>query len=216
MKITRFPQSCFLIETLSKKILVDLGCLNFDKSFLEVLKGIDILLITHKHQDHCDSDLIKKISPKEIYSSMEVSIAFPELKINIVKEGDSILFESIKINVVHSQHGYLPTLKDGNEIFENIGFIIDDGEKKVYHVGDSICFPNDYKCDVILVPVCNHGLVMGAFEASLFSKETGAKLVIPMHYDNKKYPVDLEKVKKEFEKIDLNYKILDLNESFEV
>jgi L-ascorbate metabolism protein UlaG (beta-lactamase superfamily) len=56
---------------------------------------------------------------------------------------------------------------------------------------------------------------MGPFEAALFAKETGAKLVIPVHYDNPAYPIDLEKVREEFDKQELNYKILDTGESLE-
>lgn len=54
---------------------------------------------------------------------------------------------------------------------------------------------------------------MGPFEASLFAKETGAELAIPVHYDNPNYPADLNKVKDAFEKQGVNYKILDLGTS---
>jgi len=42
----------------------------------------------------------------------------------------------------------------------------------------------------------------------MFAKETGAELVIPYHYDSPKYPGDLVKTKEEFEKQELNYRIL--------
>jgi L-ascorbate metabolism protein UlaG (beta-lactamase superfamily) len=216
MKITRFPQSCFLVEAGSKRILIDPGYINFDDSFFELWKNIDAVLITHKHGDHCSQEIIEKVSPKEIYSSQEVANAYPEMKIQVVKEADIIVLDEVSISVVHAQHGYIPLLKNGKEIFENIGYIIEVGGKKLYHVGDSISFHNDYKCDVILVPVCNHGLVMGPFEAAEFAKETGASLVIPMHYDNASYPADMEKVKEEFEKHGLNYQILNLKEIVEL
>ena len=57
---------------------------------------------------------------------------------------------------------------------------------------------------------------MGPFEAALFAKETEAELVIPNHYDHPKHPVDLDSVKKEFRKQNLNFKILGLKESIEV
>ena len=216
MKITRFPQSCFLIEAGSKRILIDPGYLNLEDSFFELWKEIDAILITHKHGDHCDPKIIEKVSPKEIYSSQEVANAYPGMKIEVVKEGDTIVLDEVSISVVHAQHGYIPLLKDGKEIFENIGYIIEVGGKKLYHTSDSISFHNDYKCDIILVPVCNHGLVMGPFEAAEFAKEAGATLVIPMHYDNPTFPADMTKVKEEFEKHGLKYKILDLKESVEV
>lgn len=49
---------------------------------------------------------------------------------------------------------------------------------------------------------------MGPYEAGMFAKETGAELVIPYHYDSPKYPGDLVKTKEEFEKQELNYRIL--------
>ena len=97
-----------------------------------------------------------------------------------------------------------------------IGFIVDDSSKRYYFTSDTLCFDNDYKCDVVFVPVCNHGLVMGPFEAAAFSKEHGASLIIPVHYDNPSYPTDLEKVKEEFSKLDLNLKVLNIKESVEI
>ena len=122
----------------------------------------------------------------------------------------------MKIEVVKAVHGFTPFLKGGNEVNNNVGYIVDDGNKRAYFVGDSICFDNDYKCDIIFVPICNHGLVMSPFEAGLFSKETEAEIVVPYHYESPKFPGDLDKVKEEFDKQGLNYKILGLKESIEI
>jgi len=124
--------------------------------------------------------------------------------------------DAIKIEVVNAVHGYIPHLKGKLEINENIGFIVDDGSNRIYQTSDSIGFKNDYKCDILCVPVCNHGLVMGPFEAAKFAKETEAKLVIPIHFDNPMFPVDLNKVKEEFEKENLKYKILEIGKSIEI
>ncbi|PIZ52479.1 hypothetical protein COY27_00005, partial [Candidatus Woesearchaeota archaeon CG_4_10_14_0_2_um_filter_33_13] len=125
-------------------------------------------------------------------------------------------FDAIKIEVVKAVHGYMPFLQGGNEIYDNIGFIIDDSENRFYTTSDSISFKNDYKCDILAVPVCNHGLVMGPFEAALFAKETGAKLVIPCHYDNTKFPMSLDKIRNKFEKAGIKYKILEVGKMIEV
>lgn len=217
MKITKFGQSCILLETKGKRILIDPGHLLYEKSLLNgAWSDIDVLLVTHKHKDHCFDDAILEIvknTKTTFYSSNEVADSHPNLSPSIVKEGDVLDLGGIKIEVVKAVHGYHPRLKGGNEIEENIGYIIDDGENRAYHTSDSIGFNNDYTCDVIFVPVCNHGLVMGAYDASHFSKETGAKLVIPVHYDNPLFPADLDEVKEEFEKEGLGYKILEVGES---
>ncbi len=217
MRLTRFGQSCILIETNNKRVLIDPGSLLYDQSLLkESWINIDVLLVTHKHGDHCNVEAINEIvkNPKtRFYTTQEVADAYTQLSPQIVKAGEVLNFDDIKVEVVKAVHGYIPTLKGGKEIKENIGYIIDDGVNRAYLTSDTICFDNNYKADVVFVPVCNHGVVMGPFEAALFAQETGAKLVVPVHYDNPKYPVDLDVVKKEFEKQGLNYKILKFKES---
>jgi len=220
MKITKYAQSCILIKTKEKRILIDPGYLKYDEKLLiEAWANIDLVLVTHKHSDHCHEEAIKEILKNQktkFYASREVANTYPNLQPAIIKEGDPIELDDVKIEAVKAVHGYLPGLKDGKEIHENIGFIIDDGEKRAYTTSDSICFDNNYKCDVLFVPVCNHGLVMGPFEAAEFAISTEAKFVIPVHYDNPKYPTDLDLVEEEFKKHNLNYKILEIGEGVEI
>jgi L-ascorbate metabolism protein UlaG (beta-lactamase superfamily) len=218
MKIIKFAQSCVMIETKGKKILVDPGTLSSEEEF-EKMKEPDYVFITHKHGDHFNENAFNKIKKEEtkIYSTQEVASAFPKTNFEILKEEDNFEIDDIKLEVVKAVHGYMPFLKKKNaEIEENVGYIFEIEGKKIYHTSDTICFKNNYECDILFVPVCNHGLVMGAFEAALFAKETEAGLVVPMHYDNPKYPANLEKVKKEFDKAEINYKILGIEESFEI
>lgn len=220
MKITRFAQSCILIETNNKKILIDPGCLQYQESYPDnEWKNIDILLITHKHADHCHVDAINKIvkNPKtKFYTTKEVADAYPEFSPNIIKVDDILNHDDIKIEVVKAVHGYIPLLKGGKEIYENVGFIVDDGAMRAYQTSDTICFENDYKCDVLFIPVVNHGLVMGSWEAAFFAKETEAKLVVPIHYDNPKHPADFEQIEKDFKAQGLNFKFLKIEESIKV
>lgn len=218
MKITKFPQSCLLIETKGKKILVDPGNLKYKEEYFDIWNAVDIILITHKHSDHCNTEILEKIDTNiKIYSSNEVQNAHPTLHINIVKEKDIIDIENkISIEVVHAEHGYIPPMKTGAKVIENIGYIIDDNETRVYITSDTICFQNEYKCDILCVPVSDYGVVMGAFEASLFAKETNAKLVIPLHADSPKYPVNFDFVKEMFDKNEIEYEILENDESIEI
>ncbi len=188
MKITKYPQSCFLIETNGKTILVDPGNLSFDMSFLQTWNKADCILITHKHGDHCNAEIIKNINAP-IYATAEVATEYPDLKINIVAAGDELqLVDEITATVVNAFHGYIPWLKGKGEIHENIGWIVNVEDKKIYFTSDTICFKNEYKCDVLCAPISAHGLVMSPFEVSLFAKECDATLVLPCHMDNPKFP----------------------------
>lgn len=218
MKITKYPQSCLLIETKGKKILIDPGILKYKEEYFDIWNQVDIILITHKHSDHCYEEVLEKLDENiKLYSSNEVKNAHPSLNINIVKENDKIDIDNeITIEVVHAEHGYIPPMKTGAKVTENIGYIIDDKETRVYVVSDTICFENQYKCDVLCVPVSDYGVTMGAFEASLFAKEANAKLVIPLHADSPKYPVNFDFVKKMLEDNEIEYEILENEESIEI
>lgn len=204
-----------MIETNNKKVLIDPGSLKYQDKFLEDWKKVDVILITHKHRDHIKSDILKDINIP-IYSTQEVQDNYPEINFKIVKEKDTLDFGSIKIEVVKAIHGYNPLLKNGGEVFENVGYIIDDGTHRLYTTSDTICFKNDYKADIVALPVTGYGLTMTAFEASLYSKELHANLVLPIHMDNEKYPTNIKNMKENFDIYKINYKVLDIEESVEI
>ena len=217
MKITKYPQSCLLVETKGKKILIDPGTLKYKEEYFDVWNNVDIILITHKHPDHCNTEILEKISNNiKIYSTQEVQDANKTLNINIIKENDIIELENIKIEVVHAIHGYQPLLKGAKEVHENVGYIIDDGKNRLYTTSDTICFKNDYKADILCIPVTGYGLTMSAFEAALYAKEVGAVLTIPIHMDNPAFPPDFDFIKEMFKKYEVEYEILENDESIEI
>lgn len=217
MKITKFPQSCLLVETSNRKILIDPGTLKYKEEYFDIWNSVDIILITHKHTDHCNLEILEKLDKKiKIYSTKEVQNANKSLNINIIKENDIINAYDIKIEVVHAIHGYQPLLKGKKEIYENVGYIIDDGKIRLYTTSDTICFKNEYKADILCIPVTGYGLTMSAFEAALYSKEVGAVLTIPIHMDNPSFPPDLKFIEEMFNKYEVEYEILNNDESIEV
>lgn len=217
MKLTKYAQSCLMLELSDVKILVDPGNIDFDYPTLEEWNKANVILITHKHADHCHAEIIKKLieNGATLFSTREVQLAYPEIKVHIIKEGDVLMFKSAKIEVAKAVHGYNPALKS-REAHEAVGYIIHNAGKRIYITGDTIGFPNDYKCDILCLPINGHGLVFGPADAAMFAKETGAGLIIPTHYDNPRWPADIEAVKREFEKQGINYKILEKKESIEL
>ena len=127
MKITKFPQSCLLIETKGKKILIDPGNLKYKEEYFAIWNNVDVILITHKHPDHCNAEVLERINPGiKIYATQEVQDTYKNLPIHSVKAKDCIELEGIHIEVVHAIHGYQPLLKGDKEIHENVGINLGD------------------------------------------------------------------------------------------
>lgn len=215
MKITKYPQSCLMVQINDFKILIDAGSIKYKDDYLKEWQTANIILITHKHFDHIKSDILKKLNIP-IYSTKEVYETYPDINFNIVKENDVININNIKIEVVKAVHGYNPNLKNGGEVYENVGYIIDDGENRLYITSDTICFKNNYRATVVALPVTGYGLTMTSYEAALFAQELGAKLVLPIHMDNDKYPANIEELHKNFQEFNINYKILNNGETIEI
>ncbi|MEI7961642.1 MAG: MBL fold metallo-hydrolase [archaeon] len=218
MKVTKFAQSCFLIQYKEIRVLIDPGNMQTDDAMINACKNPDLILITHKHADHFDEELVKKLisANTKIYSSHEVAEAFSNTNIFPTRENNILMIGGLNIQATKAIHGYTPLLKGGKEIEEGLGFLIDDGIKTIYHTGDTISFQNHYACNLILLPFNDHGLVMGPFDAALYAKETGATMVVPMHYDNQKYPGDKQKLEEELTKNGLKFKWLNNGESIEL
>lgn len=217
MKITKYPQSCLLVESGGIRLLFDPGSLKREDHFVQVFSGVDAIFITHKHADHCDDELLQKVNLSiPLYITKETRKAHPSLsRAEQIREGDEIIIGSVSVKAVHAIHGYHPRMR-GNEVYENIGYIVDDRKKRLYITGDTICFPTDIKTDIIALPVTGHGVTMSAFEASLFAKETGAKTVILTHMDNPAFEVDRDYIDRHFKNAGVEYTLLDSGETLTV
>lgn len=211
MKITKFAQSCIMIETEGKKILIDPGSINVNEEVISKWMHPDFILVTHKHYDHFDENSASKIITKKtiIYATSETAMEYPNTKFEIIKEGDKFDLGKVKVEAVKAVHG-------GGAVKEEVGYILNIEGKKIYHTGDTVSFPNNYKCNIICLPFNNKGFFLSPAEAALFAKSAGAEIVIPIHFDNPSLPADKEKFKSELEKNKVKYKFLEIGESIEI
>ena len=222
MKITKYNQSCLLIETNNKRFLIDPGNIGFEESLLDEWNNINYILVTHRHGDHCNTEAINTIIRRDnakLYTTKEVADNTNLINPIIIKQGDLIDLGDVKIEVTKAIHGFFTKMKkSGGEIFENVGYIIDDGNKRLYTTSDTINFNNDYRCDILCVPFNGNGLTLGIIDGVMFAQDINPELLIPVHME---HPLpfmnpNIELLKAEIEKAGINYKLLNLKETLEV
>lgn len=190
MKITKYPQSAFRIDYKNKILLIDPGSYCYNEEFTAENWGkVDILLITHNHSDHFVSDAVKVIKTRNpdviILTTSEVKEILDEIdvKSEVIMSNETRNIHGINITGIKSIHGNLP---DGKIPPKVIGFLIDN---KVYHPGDTVYLYDKPSAEIVFVPISGT-VTMNISEAVKFCNDINPKLIIPMHYDNPKYPVD--------------------------
>ncbi|HSW70999.1 MAG TPA: MBL fold metallo-hydrolase, partial [Gammaproteobacteria bacterium] len=132
MKITKYPQSCLLLEKNNKQIVIDPGNLftaEYDRSVLGELAAV---LITHKHGDHFDDDFLTEIIKEgvEVFSNSEVAGLLEGVK--AIESGKAFEVAGFKVLPYDLPHCKVPEIYG---IAHNTGYIID---ATFFHPGDGI------------------------------------------------------------------------------
>lgn len=188
MKLTKFEQSGFILETESGfRLAFDIG----NKTPLEKLEGIsaDAMLVSHIHGDHFSLDQIKKINPKKLYLNHECIETLGEESLTSeivqVKVGDLITIGNITVQFFNVDHG--PNVSA--PLQENFGFLITADSQKIYFAGDMFyelgIDVSSLEVHYALLPVGTH-YTFGPHEAFEFAKKfKKIGKIISMHYANK-------------------------------
>ena len=141
----------------------------------------DLILISHEHFDHCSPEDVAKVQHAGTVIVTEKGSAKNLTgDIRIVKPGESLTVNDVKIDVV-------PSYNMDKEFHprENawLGFIVEVEGVSVYHAGDTDFIPEmkDLKVDIALLPVSGT-YVMTADQAIKAALAINPKLAIPMHY----------------------------------
>jgi L-ascorbate metabolism protein UlaG (beta-lactamase superfamily) len=169
MKVTRFTQSCLLIEEGNARILIDPADEKRD------FGKLDAVLYTHEHGDHFNAEICKKFIGQgvPVYANPDTAKQIGD-KVNIVQNGQEFEVAGIKIKVFELSHSLLP---DGSKGPQNFGYLIDE---KLLHPGDGKEL-SGLKVNTLALPITGPDISMK--DAFSFARQVGAKTVIPIHYD---------------------------------
>jgi L-ascorbate metabolism protein UlaG (beta-lactamase superfamily) len=167
------------------------------------LSFADIAFSTHNHTDHLDAETLCPIldrNPSLKLVIPEANRAFVAARIKIdprkpigVDDGSSFEICGIRFSGIASAHETLDRDDQGRAKY--LGYVLQFGPWSVYHSGDTVRYKGmaerlqPFKIDVALLPINGRsaerripGNLFGR-EAAQLSKDIGAKLTIPCHYE---------------------------------
>src|SRR4051812_6667891 len=128
MKVTRYFQSCLLVEEGKARILIDPSGHEKDRDF----GRLDAVLYTHEHADHFDAEMAQTFVEQGIapvYANASTANLIKASK-TVVKDGQQFDINGVKIKALELPHCLMV---DGSKGPQNTGFVIDG---KLFHPGD--------------------------------------------------------------------------------
>jgi L-ascorbate metabolism protein UlaG (beta-lactamase superfamily) len=176
MNVTKYPQSCVIVEKDGNKLLFDPGFFARQKYSANTFNDISAIILTHRHSDHVDEDFIKEIlnlNQVSIIANEDVKEILGDVVTKVVNDGDAFEIAGFKIEAL-----FLPHVKmvDDQVPPPNTGFIIDD---KLLVPGDSIeIAPRNIP--YVLIPIAGPDLSLR--DARIFCEKINAQIAIPVHY----------------------------------
>lgn len=168
------------------------------------LDFIDYVFCTHSHFDHADPDTLLILSQVNqnitfivpyVLEELMVSYGIPKDRIRCVDADKEIRLGNLSVTPVPAAHEQLHT--DGNGHYKELGYRIKFGEDiTIFHAGDCCIYDGLGErlegVDIGFLPVNGRDYYrlkddiignMDSSEAVLLAKETGMKLLVPMHFD---------------------------------
>jgi L-ascorbate metabolism protein UlaG (beta-lactamase superfamily) len=173
MKITKHGHACLEVEIDSQTLVIDPG------SYTEELTGVGnvvAVVITHKHDDHCDEAKIAKIKKDNpnvhVFGTSEVAARLEGLGVTTVYHGDYYEVGSFKLEFFGDMH---QIIHQSIPLIQNTAVLV-NGD--LYYAGDSYT-PPDQKIKVLACPTSAPWLKIG--DVMDYIQEVKPAICFPTH-----------------------------------
>lgn len=175
MKITKLGHCCLLIEENGLRILTDPGAYSEGQN---ELKNIDVILITHEHQDHLHIGSLKKVLEKNPNARVITNGGVGKMldkegiKYEIVEDGQSVNVDKVLIEGFGEKHA---------DIYKTITPVVNTGyfvAKRFFYPGDALHNPGK-SVEILALPVTGPWMTLAqGIDYALLIKP---KICFPVH-----------------------------------
>lgn len=174
MKLTKYEHACFTVEKDGQVLVVDPG--GYTTDFIAP-EGVVAVVVTHRHADHFDHDLLAEIidkNPSALVIGPEAVVKQIEtFETRSVDAGDSVEVGPFNLEFFGGQHAVIyPALP----VDQNVGLFIND---LIYYPGDSFAIPEGRLVDSLALPIAAPWLKIS--EAVDFALAIKPRFMFPTH-----------------------------------
>jgi len=175
MQITKIGHCCLFIKEQGLTVLTDPGTFSDGQNSVT---GIDLILITHEHQDHLHIDSLKQVLKNNPQAVIATNTAVGKLldaeKIphQILEHGQNQNFKEVLIEGFGTAHA---DIYEGIVPVQNTGYFINN---KFFYPGDAFTNPGK-PVEILAIPVA--GPWMHIRESINYGKTLKPKFVFPVH-----------------------------------
>ena len=173
MKITKHGHACLEVEIDSQTLIIDPGSYTEE---LTNLGNVVAVVITHKHDDHCDEAKIAKIKKDnpnvQIFGTSEVAARLSGLEVTTVYHGDYYEVGSFHLEFFGDMH---QIIHQSIPLIQNTAVLV-NGD--LYYAGDSYT-PPDVKVKALACPTSAPWLKIG--DVMDYIKEIKPAICFPTH-----------------------------------
>lgn len=176
MRVTRYPQSCMIIEHADGgRLLIDPGYVAMDAMTFDDFGAVDAVLFTHRHPDHFDPRAVDAILERglPVHANADVC-GLIEGPATQVDDGQAFTAAGVDI-IAHA----LPHVEmvDGSAGPPNTGYVLDG---RLLHPGDAIT-ANGIRVAALALPIA--GPSISFRRAYQMVEAVGPSTAVPIHYD---------------------------------
>lgn len=149
----------------------------------------DVLLLSHEHPDHCDTDFLKHLAKRaslvRIFApgacrEMVLSSGVKPEQFTQLEAGQKLELPGVRVEATAADHGA--------ECPGALGFLLDFGGITVYFAGDTAYSPEilqpalKAKPEIALLPINGEFGNLSAWEAARLAADLDCRVLLPCHY----------------------------------